>query len=160
MRDEDLMLAALGKERQQLHERIMQLDRIIKSVRNGEYSPATNVISIDATTLPAIPEQTMSFPKKADLKVQILSVFDFIGKAAKLQDIQNEYNRLNEGHYPLRDTIRSLQTSKLLVMIKLKNAARGFLWSKTDWIENGQLLPEHKPEGFDLLYKPENLIFE
>lgn len=160
MRDEELMLQALGKEREQLHNRIMHIDRIIKKIRSGEYAAPTEVISIDATALPNSTESTPIFPKNAELKVQILRVFDFIGKASKLQDIQAEYDKLNDGHYPLRDTIRSLQSSKLLVMIKLKNAARGFLWVKRDWIENGQLLPEYKPEGFDLLYKPENLIFE
>jgi hypothetical protein len=160
MKDEELMLAALGKERQQLHDKIMHIDRLIKKIRNGEYTTDANVISIDTPAIAAIPVSSPIFPKNAELKIQILRVFDFIGKASKLQDIQTEYDKLNEGHYPLRDTIRSLQGSKLLVMIKLKNAARGFLWVKRDWIENGQLLPEYKPEGFDMLYKAENLIFE
>ncbi len=160
MRDEELMLAALNKERQQLHERIMQIDRIIKKIKASEYSFSGEVNSIDMPVTPVQPEQSPVFPKNADLKVQILKVFDILGKASKLQDIQNEYNRLNEGSYPLRDTIRSLQGSKLLVMIRVKNAGRGFLWAKADWIQNGELLGEYKPEGFDLFYKPENLVYE
>jgi len=46
------------------------------------------------------------------------------------------------------------------MMIKEKSANRGILWVKKEWVENGQLLDEYKPEGFDLLYKGENLRYE
>ena len=71
MRDEDVMLHALNKERKQLHDRIMQIDRVIKKIRNGEYSAPTEVISIDTPALPNSTEQTPIFPKNAELKVQI-----------------------------------------------------------------------------------------
>jgi hypothetical protein len=157
MNDTDVMLSALKKEREQAHQRVMQLDRIIKQVKDGKY--LTNSTTPDNNKDSKQPVR-IEFPQKADLKVQILRVFDIIRKATRLNDVQAEYNRLNGNPYPLRDTIRSLQSSKLLVLIKEKTATRGFLWAKADWIENGQLLDEYKPEGFDMIYKPENLIYE
>jgi hypothetical protein len=35
--DNEVMLTALRKEREELHQRIMQLDRIIKRIKTGEY---------------------------------------------------------------------------------------------------------------------------
>lgn len=155
--DSDVIISALRKEREQAHQRVLQLDRIIKQVKENKYSG--NAIPNDVSKDSKQPVR-IEFPQKADLKVQILRVFDMIKKATKLNDVQSEYNRLNGNPYPLRDTIRSLQQSKLLVLIKEKTATRGFLWAKSDWVENGQLLDEYKPEGFDMLYKAENLIYE
>jgi hypothetical protein len=163
MRDEEVMYGALSNERQQLHERILQLDRIMKRIKDGEYSPAVNVIAIDAANTPALPvvsDNAPIFPKHADIKVQIIRVFDLLGKASKLQVIQDEYDRLNDNAYPLRDKIRAMQRTKYLVLIKVKNSTRGFLWARSTWIENGKLLEQYKPEGFDLLYRPETLVFE
>jgi len=158
--DTDIILRALRKEREQAHQKVMQLDRIIKQIKDGKFSndfaEVTEIKQLE-NKQPVIFNQSF---QSADIKVQILRIFDSIGKAVKLQVIQDEYNKLLEVHYPVRETIRSLQNSKKLVMIKAKGMTRGFLWAKTDWIENGLLLDKHKPDGFDLLYKPEDLIFE
>ena len=155
--DTDVLLNALRKEREQVHQKLMQIDRIIKQVKEGKH--LANTAPLETSKEGKQPVR-IEFPQKADLKVQILRVFDLIKRASKFNDIQAEYNRLNGNPYPLRDTVRSLQQSKLLVLIKEKNATRGFLWAKSEWIDNGQLLDEYKPEGFDLLYKPDNLIYE
>lgn len=153
--DTDIIIIALKKERDVLHQKIMQLDRIMKQVKEGKYlTPPTIEQSKDVKPV------RVEFPQKADLKVQILMVFDILKKAVKLNDVQDEYDKLNGHHYPVRDTMRSLQNSKLIVMIKEKGASRGFLWAKSEWIENGHLADQYKPEGFDLLYKPDNLIYE
>ena len=72
MRDEDLLLHALSKERDQLHERIMHIDRVIKKIKTGEYLAPTDVIVIDAPAIATISDSSLSFPKKAGLKIQIL----------------------------------------------------------------------------------------
>ena len=101
-----------------------------------------------------------TFPQNVDIRIQILKVFDLIKKASPLKTIQDEYDRLNGNHYPVRDTMRGLQNSKLIVMINQKSFKRGHSWVKSDWIENGQLKDEFKPDGFDLLYKPDDLVFQ
>lgn len=159
MNDIDVMLIALKKEREIAHERVLQLDRIIKRIKEGKYSNDKDEAANEITPArqPAIFNQSF---KTADIKVQILRVFDVIGKASKLQAIQDEFNRLTESSYNIRDTVRSLQNSKKLKMIKEAGASRGFLWAKAEWIDNDRLLDEYKPEGFDLLYRADNLIFE
>ena len=159
MNDIDVMLIALKKEREQAHQKVMQLDRIIKGIKEGKYSSDINTHERieTANKQPVVFNQSF---KTADIKVQVLKVFDSIGKAVKLQTIQDEYNRLAETKYPIRDTVRSLQNSDKLKMIKEKGASRGFLWAKADWIDNNQLLDQYKPEGFDMLYKAENLEYE
>ena len=157
--DTEVILTALKKEREIAHQRVMQLDRIIKHVKEGKYS-GNNIESSDRQAEIRQPVVFNQSFKTADIKIQILKVFDSIGKAVKLQVLQDEYNRLAESKYPIRDNIRSLQNSRKIVMIKEKGANRGFLWAKSEWIENGQLLDEYKPDGFDLLYKSEDLILE
>jgi hypothetical protein len=158
--DTDVVLKALRKEREIIHQRVMQLDRIIKNIKEGkfsnDYAEITEVKQI-SDKQPVVFNQSF---KTSDIKVQILKIFEAIGKAVKLQVIQDEYNRLAEVNYPVRDTMRSLQNSKKLTMIRAKGATRGFLWVKSEWIENSLLLDQYKPDGFDLLYKPEDLIFE
>jgi hypothetical protein len=100
------------------------------------------------------------FPKQADMKVQVLKLFDIIRKASKLKDLQAEYTKLTGSNFSIRDILRGLHHSKLLRLIREKNVNRGMLWVKTEWIENGQLLGEFKPVGFDLLYKSENIEYE
>ena len=157
--DTDVILSALHKERQLAHQKVMQLDRIIKRIKEGNY--AGEVLEIEPiesqSRQPVV--FTQSF-KTADTKVQILRVFDVVRIASKLQVIQDKFNELTQTNYNIRDIIRSLQRSGKVRMMKEKNASRGFLWVKSEWLDNGQLLEEFKPEGFDMLYKPEDLIFE
>ena len=159
MNDTDIILSALRKERETAHQKVMQLDRIIKKIKEGKYEE--NVLEIQAientNKQPIVLNQAF---KTADTKVQLLKIFDSIGKVVKLQTIQDEYIRLTESNYNIRDIVRSLQRHQKIKMLKEKGASRGFLWLKSEWIENGLLLDQYKPEGFDLLYKAEDLIFE
>jgi hypothetical protein len=168
IRDEEILLTALRRERDEVHEKLMQLDRIIKRIKTGEYFPKKAIqdelgeISIPQISLinhtPNSPDN--SFPKNADVKVQVLKVFDVIGKAVKLKDLQTEYNKLSGTHFIIREIVRSLHKSRLLRLVKEKDALRGIFWVKAEWVENGQLLEDYKPEGFDMLYKAANLEFE
>ena len=147
--DTEVIIKALRKEREQAHQRVSQLDRIIKQVKDGIFPNDNDSLELkeDSIKQPVVFSQSF---KSADMKVQILRVLDGIGKAVKLQIIQDEYNRLSEPRYEIRDTVRSLQNSLKLKMIKEKGATRGFLWAKAEWIDNGQLLEQYKPEGFDI----------
>jgi hypothetical protein len=158
--DSKVMIMALQKEREELHQRLMQIDRIIKKVRNGLFDEPqeAEVITIPESVQPALIPQ--SFSDATNIKVQVLRVFDKVQKASSLKTFQREYNKLTGNNYNIRETIRSLHKSKLITIIREKGASRGFMWAKTQWIENGLLLDQFKPEGFDLLYNPDNLIFE
>jgi hypothetical protein len=162
--DAEVMIRALRKERNELHERIMQLDRIIKKVKAVDYigfitpkdrEDEGNIITPVALTFP-----TNEFPKHADIKIQVIKTFDAISKAARLGEIQKKYFELSGSNYDIRETVRALHRAKLVRMIRVKEATRGMFWVKVDWLENGQIQDEYKPIGFDLIYKPENLIYE
>lgn len=155
--DSEVMLMALSKERDLLHEQLMQVDRIIKKIKTGEYLSSDNVTQIQL--LPAKQIEPKPFPMHANLKLQVLRVFGMINRAAKLKEIQKEYQKLTGFNYELRDTVRSLHQSQLLYAIREKGAQRSILWVKKEWVENGVLLDAYKPDGFDLLYRPENLEY-
>src|SRR5262249_43807877 len=152
---------ALQREREDLHQQLMQVDRIIKRVKGGNYSPdtgETKQIEVKAQTV--VEGGDKALPYTDNLKVQVLRVFDLIGKATKLKTIQEEYSKITGNKYHVREAVRSLQAAGLVKLIRQKGNERGFMWIKAQWFEDGQLLDEYKPEGFDLLYKPENLIYE
>ncbi|MBS1917466.1 MAG: hypothetical protein JST87_14400 [Bacteroidetes bacterium] len=162
--DSEMMLQALRKEREIVHERLMQIDRIIKRIRTGkllnEESLGDAGIVVDAPQITNAIAPLNEFPKNADIKVQIIRVFELHRKAAKLKELQNIYNKLNETHYNIREPLRSLHRSRIVRMIREKDASRGIFWVKSEWIENEQLLDEFKPDGFDMLYKADNLEYE
>ena len=160
--DTEVILLALKKERDELHEKIMQVDRIISRVRSIDYNH--DVLPVDST-----PERVedsrneqpkaISFPKSADIKIQVLRIFDIVGKAAPLAELQKEFTDITGNQYKIREAVRSLQINGIVKMLKFKNASRGFMWVKTEWIENNTLMDKYKTIGFDLLYKPEQLMF-
>jgi hypothetical protein len=163
-KDDELLLNAMRKEREIVHERLMHIDRVIKRIRTGKLFNDDNA-GIEGTTVEAPQIQTAAitpteFPKNADIKIQILRVFEIHRKAAKLKELQSIYNKLNESHYNIRETLRSLHRSRIVRMIREKDASRGIFWVKSEWIENEQLLDEFKPDGFDMLYKADNLEYE
>lgn len=162
--DTEIILIALQKERDELHERILQVDRIINRVKSIEYKhdipqPDNSTPIMPVNPHPAI-DQTSTFPKSADIKIQVLRVIEIIGKAVPLAGIQSEYTAITGSHYKVRETVRSLHCAGILKMIKFKMASRGFMWVKTEWIVNGELLDKFKPLGFDLLYPKEKLIYQ
>ena len=166
-KDDDIMLHALRKERDEAHQKVMQLDRLIKKILSGNYSPKSveinndNGVTIGIPTLePQLPFTLNSFPKNADIKVQVLKVFDSLKVASKLKELQTEYNRLSESHYNIREIVRSLHKSRLLRLMKEIDANRGIFWVKAEWLEDDRLKEEFKPVGFDMIYKQDNLEYE
>lgn len=162
--DADVMIRALNKERALLHDKIMQLDRIIKRVKAGDYvgftSPKDRGIEGNIVTPVALDFPLNEFPKQADIKIQVIKVFDAIGYASKLGDLQKRYSELSDSNFDIRETVRALHRAKLVKMIRVKNATRGMFWVKVEWTQDNVLLDEHKPTGFDLIYKAEHLIYE
>lgn len=158
--DQEIILIALQKERDELHERILQVDRIITRVRSIDYAqPVVDNLPIATDVPPIAPDKGISFPKSADIKIQVLRVFEIVNKAASLADLQAEYTNITGSPYKIREAVRSLHSAGIVKMLKYKNASRGFMWVKTDWITDGELQDKHKPLGFDLLYKKDNLMF-
>lgn len=165
MNDKEVILSALQRERDELHDKIMQVDRIIKKVKSVDYSNDNNgenkqLETTIAVKQPVVPVKPVSLSTSTDIKVQILRVFEILGKASKLSQIQQEFTKLTGSNYNVRDVVRGLKQSKILLMLKLIDSHRGILWVKKDWVRNGVLLDEYKPEGFDLFYQPSNLIYE
>jgi len=156
--DLEVILSALGKERQQLHEKLMQMDRIIKKIRTGSSYSNDKVIEVKDSEQKTIAAPN-PFPKDVDIKVQILQVMDIVKKAVKLKDIQSHYFRLSGNSYNIREAVRSLNRTGLLKMLRVRTSDRGVLWVKTEWIENHELMNEYKPLGYDVIYKPENMEF-
>lgn len=164
MNDKQIILAALQRERDELHEKIMQVDRIIKKVKgldysNDEINDSVKQLEVKSNSQQQI-EHTPKFSKTSDIKVQVLTVFEIIGKAAKLKDLQYEYHKLSGNAFNIREVVRGLNRQRILLMIREKDAHRGVLWVKKEWVKNSVLLDEFKPEGFDLFYQPSNVIYE
>lgn len=160
MNDIEIILKALQRERDDLHNQLMQVDRIIKRVKCGTYSEDEMPEKPKQLQVAPIAQKPKTLTPSADIKVQILRVFDVLGIAATLKQLQNEYKAISGNNYNIRETVRSLHKSTLIKMVRDKNASRGFMWVKSEWLEDGQLMDKYKPEGFDLLYKAENLIYE
>jgi hypothetical protein len=93
--DTEIILIALQKERDELHERILQVDRIINRVKSIDYG---NTIGEDRELIPQdtqTPNITaIPFPKSADIKIQVLRVFEIMGYATSLSQLQDEYSRI------------------------------------------------------------------
>lgn len=140
----------------------MQVDRIIKRVKDIE--PSNEGILEPLQIAAKEPKKAVSPVKllmnTKDSKVLVIRVFDIIGKASTLKDIQHEFYKLTRNPYPIREVLRSLNKSRVLVMVRIKFTHRGVLWIRSSWLENGRLMDEHKPEGFDDLYNADELIFE
>lgn len=165
MNDKEVILSALQRERDELHDKIMQVDRIIKRVKGLDYSNDNSndnakQIEAIATKQPVVMNKPVSVSTSTDIKVQILRVFEILSKASKLSQIQDEFTKLTGSNYRIRDVVRGLKQSKILLMLKLIDSHRGILWVKRDWVRNGVLLDEYKPEGFDLFYQHSNVIYE
>lgn len=159
--DTEVILIALQKERDELHERILQVDRIINRVKSIDYGKAGEDDILLIPDAPQTPNTAaISFPKSADIKIQVLRVIEILGKAITLADIQNEYTAITGSHFKIRETVRSLYNVGIIKIMKFKTGARGLMWVKTEWISNGELLDKFKPLGFDLLYPKDKIIYQ
>ena len=162
--DREVILKSLTREREELHEQLMQMDRIIKRVKGSNYSngEAAPILTAPVKQLAAdnTPITLSATPQPVDIRIAILRVFDLLGKASKLKEIQEEYNKVSGHPYNIRENVRSLYKALLLKEMKDRTVPRSVYWVKADWIEHGQLGDNYKPTGFDLFHKSENIYFE
>ncbi len=70
-----------------------------------------------------------------------------LGYAASMSQLQDEYINITGSNFKIREAIRGLHNVGILKMLKYKNASRGFLWVKSEWVKEGRLLDNHKPVG-------------
>lgn len=122
--DTEVILNALQKERDELHDRIMQVDRIIKRVKSLEYSASdTSQDSVKQLPVEGSSESAKAFnifPRIVDIKIQVLRVFDLIKLAAKLKDIQTEYTKISGNKYNIRETVHQSVLFMLFHKAKIK----------------------------------------
>src|SRR5262249_46682876 len=126
--DTDVILMALQKERDELHDRIMQVNGIIKRVKSLEYSASNEVVEPKQIDNQQPIEKPLNiFPKTADIKVLIIRAFDVISVACKQKTVQSVYNELSGNQYSVRESMRTLNKNKVLVRILHKATGKGFM---------------------------------
>ena len=160
----ELILDSLNRDKRELLDKIAGIDKVIKRIKYGNLNLG---LSQDNKTYyenieDENPAPVKAFPLKADLKVQVIKIFDVIGVACKLSDVRDKYKELTGLNSNLRETLRNLNKHEILKLIQPKGGQRGLYWVKTEWLEdNGARLKEqHKFEGFDLLFTDEMIEFK
>ena len=82
--DVELILNSLTKEKKELLDKVSEIDKVIKRIKYGNLTlRLSQVASNEAPNNTTDTNQQQSaFPMKADLKVQIIKVFDILGLQA------------------------------------------------------------------------------
>lgn len=162
---QQLILDALNKQRAEIYAHLKQMDKVIKQVKDGDFSgigDAERLASARQDFAAHIATESNSInPKsyKGDIKIGVLKAFDTIGKACKLRALQDVYANLTGHNVNIRESVRALNRSKKVWLMKEIGAERGIYWVRSEWVEDGKLLEEFKPDGFDLLYDDANLEY-
>jgi hypothetical protein len=161
--EQKIMIDALQVQRNKLAQELATIDKVIKKVKIGD-----TIASNSDTAAIQQPFQANSakanyvFPVDSDIKVQILSVMDMRKRPLKTKELQTEFDKYSRNRYSIRETLRGMQKSGIVWLLKLKGTTRGFLWVKRDWVDptTNLLFDEYKFQGFDMLYKPDNIEYE
>ena len=162
-----LILNGLYRDRQELTKQLTDVERLIKKIKLGTFSfdtGSTNVAvtpETDNTTVNNPETKQIDFPLRGELRVQVISVFDLIGKACRLKEVQDKYKDLTGLHPNLRETLRTLSKHKILRILKPKGTEGGLYWVKEEWLEGDgcKLKEQYKFDGFNLLYNDEDLEY-
>ncbi len=162
--DVELILMSLTKEKRELLDKVGEIDKVIKRLKYGNLNlrlSKGNKNNADANDNDQI-QQPQAFPMKADLKVQAIKVFDILGVASKLRDVQEKYKELTGVNHNLRETLRNLNKHDILKLLQPKGTIRGLYWVKAEWLEDDgrRLKEQHKFEGFDLLFTDDMIEFK
>jgi hypothetical protein len=161
--DVELILNSLNKDKRELLDKVNEIDKLIKRIKYGNLNLGLNKVkNIDSSiTDIEIIEQPKGFPMKADLKVQVIKIFDILGEASKLKDVQVKYKELTGIHHNLRETLRTLNKHDILKLLQPKGTIRGLYWIKSEWLDdNGRLKDKYRFEGFDLLFTDDMIEFK
>ena len=83
----ELIINSLNKDKRELLDKVAEIDKVIKRIRYGNLNLGLyKGKQIDnAITDVEVIEQPKGFPMKADLKVQVIKIFDLLGIACKLR---------------------------------------------------------------------------
>jgi hypothetical protein len=162
--DIQLVLDSLSKDKRELLDKVNEIDKLIKKIKYGNLNLGLtkgNRIESSITDIEVI-EQPKAFPLKADLKVQVIKIFEILGVASKLMDVQAKHKEITGLHHNLRETLRNLNKHEILKLIQPKGNQRGLYWVKAEWLEeDGKRLKEqHRFEGFDLLFSDDMIEFK
>lgn len=161
--DVTLILNSLNKDKKELMDKVNEIDKLIKRIKYGNMNfggtkgakPEKDNDNI------ALSESPAAFPLKAELKVQVIKVMDILGVASKLNEVAAKYHEITGFHVNLRETMRNLNKHEILKLLQPKNSIRGLYWVKAEWLdEDNHLKPQHKFEGFDLLFTDEQIEFK
>ena len=162
--EQQLILNSLNKDRKELSEQLSAIDKLIKKIKYGSLNLGGNRVLKQGNdeSNDEVSGQDSPFPLKAELKVQVIKIFDILGEASKLNAIQDKYKELTGHHVNLRETLRNLNRHQILKLLQPKNLLRGLYWVKTEWLEDNEtkLKEKHKFEGFDLLFTDDLIEFK
>ena len=162
-----LILNGLYRDRAELTKQLTNVERLIKKIKLGTFSFDTGSNNVAATletdNTPVNNPETkqIDFPLRGELRVQVISVMDMIGKACRLKEIQDKYKEMTGLSVNLRETVRTLSKHKILRILKPKGTERGLYWVKEEWLESDgcKLKEQYKFDGFNLLYNDEDLEY-
>src|SRR5690242_9913599 len=117
-----MVLNSLNKEKRELLDKVGEIDKVIKRIKYGNLKLGLSQgIAIDETNNEDTkPQGTQGFPLKADLKVQIIKIFDMIGVACRLKDVQDKHKELTGIYHNLRESLRNLNKHEILKLIQPK----------------------------------------
>lgn len=158
-----MVLDSLTKDKRELLDKVNEIDKVIKKIKYGNLSLGLNKVVSKETNVDVSNEskQEQAFPMKSELKVQIIKIFDILGVACKLKDVQEKYKEFTGFYMNLRETLRNLNKHEILKLMQPKGTMRGLYWVKSEWLdEEGKLKEQYKFEGFDLLYTDEMIEFK
>lgn len=161
--DIELVLESLNKDKRELLDKVNAIDKLIKRIKYGNENLGLTkgkLIDNSITDIEVI-EQPKAFPLKAELKIQVIKVFDILGVASKLSDVMNKYHEITGLNVNFRETLRNLNRHDILKILQPKGNIRGLYWVKAEWIdEDGRLKEQHRFEGFDLIFSDDMIEFK
>ncbi|MBS1511220.1 MAG: hypothetical protein JST86_10285 [Bacteroidetes bacterium] len=158
-----VILDSLYKQKKELADKLNEIDKVIKRIKYGNINLGLSKGKPQQadTTNHAESHEQQAFPIKADLKIQVIKVFDILGVACKLSDVREKYHEITGTYVNFRETLRNLNRHDILKLIQPKNNIRGLYWVKAEWLdENNNLKEQHKFDGFDLIYTDEMIEFK
>lgn len=158
-----MVLNSLNKDKRELLDKVNVIDKLIKRIKYGNQtlglSKGLPVESVSANDNES--QRDTVFPLKSELKVQVIKIFDIVGVACKLKDVQDKYKEFTGMYVNLRETLRNLNKHDILKLMQPKGTMRGLYWIKAEWLdEDGKLREQYKFEGFDLLYTDDMIEFK
>jgi hypothetical protein len=162
--DIQMVLDSLNKDKRELLNKVNDIDKLIKRIKYGNLNLGlTKGSKISEAAI--VEDETIHqsvFPLKADLKVQVIKVFDLLGVACRMGEVRDKLKEMTGHPVNVRETLRNLNRHDILKLVQPKGTMRGLYWVKTEWLEeNGTKLKEqHKFEGFDLLYTDDMIEFK